>query len=78
MITITQTKLNEVHKKHQLFIAVHTRARWLKPGQPADQKHLTPTLLMGGLRAMLAKLASLYYKAQFFLRVCVCVYLFVF
>ena len=45
----------EVHKKYKLFVTVYKRSRLVKPAQPAEQKHLTPMLLMRALQAILAE-----------------------
>ena len=49
MITITCTEMVEVQKIDQLFVAIHTRAQWVKPAQPVKPKYLTPAFLMKAL-----------------------------
>ena len=45
----------------------------MSEAQPVEPIFLTPTLLMGGPRGTMAEMASLYYKAQFGLCVCLCI-----
>ena len=58
MITIACTSIMDLHKNHNLFVTVHTRALWVKPACPAEPKYLTPKLLMGALPATPTEPAS--------------------
>ena len=35
IITITGTKIMNVHKEHSFIVSVHTGAQWVKPAWPA-------------------------------------------
>ena len=49
IIIITCAGIVEVHRIHQLFAPVHTRAPWMKPAQPVEPRYLIATLLIGAV-----------------------------
>ena len=53
-----ENKIWLFQKKHQVFITIFIAANWVKPEQPAELTFLTPTLLLGALRATLAEPAN--------------------
>ena len=58
MITITCTRIMDAHKKQSFFIFVRTSPRWVKRPGGLNRYFLTPSLLIGVLRATPAELAS--------------------
>ena len=70
MIAISCTGITKVNKTYYLFVTFHTNYGWAKPALSAEPMCLTPTLLIGTLQETQAEPASLIYKAQFSLCVC--------